>query len=202
MVLTCLFIAHALTAKQTDSAVIPIHHMRASKALAFVQPLSSSDPDRLVTLSADDARGVILASGSSNGIKDVRSCVGLIDIARRKVSLRVSVDSDVDKESYELSAKILNGQMWKTSDADTGTSIAVTPRINNDGTVTLLVDCGTASVSVNHVVFRLKPGKSSSVSIGSNASVASKPGENAGSRGKRSPYSTDPKITFRLDSVS
>jgi len=173
--LVYLFIAHALSFGQSDSAEIPIHHMRASKALAIVKRIGTADPNELVTLSTDDAKGTILAKGNTRGIGWVRSYVELVDVARRQVSFSVSIDSEVDKQSYEVSAKILNDQEWKTSDGDTGVVLSLRPRVNDDGTTTFFGKFEANLEKATQVVFRLRSGASTTLSIGKNSLKAYDP---------------------------
>ncbi|MDR3692817.1 MAG: hypothetical protein P4L46_25785 [Fimbriimonas sp.] len=200
MFIAGLFVVSSVLSGQVDSGVIPVNHMRASKALAFVQSLGSSDNSREVSLSADDVRGVILAKGDKDGIKDIRSCVQLIDVARRKVSFTVDVESKIDKESYELSAAILNSQEWRTSDTDTGISLAVTPRVNADATVTMALNCQSGHVKLERIVFRLKIGQKVTIGLGDYPSIS--PITNAkGHSGPASTVYSDPKITFHLKAI-
>ncbi len=166
MILGCLFIIHAVGVFQADSAEIPIHHMRASKALAFMQKLETADPNKPVSMVADDAKGLIIAKGNPDGIKDIRSVVNLIDVARRKVPIQVTISSEIEKISYDASATVLNTQAWSTSDSDTGVTAYIQPRINDDSTVTLYLALGTVIGKPElRMVYRMKPGESKTFSV-------------------------------------
>lgn len=141
MILTCFFALHALHALQSDVTAIPVQHMRASKMLATIKRLQPDD----ATVTADDARGVILVKGSLADAKEMLQCISIFDVIRRPVSIAVMVDSRADKMAFETSATILNGQQWSISDKETGLSIGVTPRINDDATVTVLVEIKVTS---------------------------------------------------------
>ena len=149
-------------------------------------------------ISADDAKGCLIVQGSPQTVKDVRDLVKLLDVARKKLSVRVSVDSNADKESYQVSTKIYDRQKWTTGDGDTGIHVSVEPRLNPDHTVTLLVNCERRGSSTLSEVFRMKLGTSHTIGIGGHqAQTLSR--ETDGKFKMQTSSVPDPKVTIRVD---
>jgi len=169
MVIAYLFIAHAIGFGQIDTVELAVHHTRATKTMTMLKKIASADPKELVTLTADDSRGIILARGSRRGIDWVREYLELLDVARLPVSFKITISSEVDHSSSEVSAKIPNAKEWKTSDGETGVTVTLTPRINDDATTTFMCEiragygANTTSIST---IFRLKTGQSQTISLG------------------------------------
>src|SRR5580704_4847361 len=117
MTFACFIIATASCAQTPTPVEVQIHHVRASKALELMNQAYSPSL-KSANLQADDAKGLLTVQGTPETVQEVRQLVKLFDHARRKLSIRVSVDSEVDKESYQVSAKIMEMQQWKTVDGD------------------------------------------------------------------------------------
>ena len=197
MVLTCLFMAHALRALQIDVVEIPVLHTRPSLIAVELQPLVSTDADSHASLVADDSRGVLFVTGNPTEIKNLRTYVSMFDVARRRVSFGLKVESDVDKESYEVSACILNRQEWNTSDTDTGVSLSIDSRINDDNTVTFFVGYGTKNSRTAHEVIRLRIGEHSLLKTGSHPEKVRTP-KSDGSMQEHLATIHDPRISISL----
>ena len=199
MIFTYLLAVHLLTAQKAESVEIPILHSRASKVLAKILPLTTTDSDLKVSLSADDPKGVIVAKGSANNIETIKTYLGLFDVERAKVSFKLTVESNEDKQSYEVSARILNNQEWKSSDSDTGISVSLTPRTTDDGTVTMFMASSTKDVAVSKVVFRLKHGESVAILLGKDSALMQADRDKNGNFVKWSGKLGSPKLTVKLD---
>jgi len=197
MLFACLVIAHAVYDQSAEPVEVKIHHMRASKALEIIE---QSNPKSLPakSMDADDSKGSVTVSGSPEMVKEFRDLAKLIDIPRKRLSIKVTVDSEVDKESYQVSAKIWNNQKWKTSDGDTGITVAVEPRLSDHNTVTLMVVCGHDGVSSIQETFRMKFGTSRTLTLGSQISRMAHQ-QPDGSYKFKIVSVPEPKITIRVD---
>ena len=160
MIFTCLLAFTTIGVHQTDTTTIPVRHQRASKLMAAIKPLEEPG----VTLTADDTKGIITVKGKPDQMKATRSYVELFDVARRRLTVKLSVQSEDDKTSYEVSANILNMQEWETSDKEIGLSVSVVPRINADGTITLAVQFLWPNSSLVKSIYRVKQGETVSYS--------------------------------------
>jgi hypothetical protein len=109
-----------------------------------------------LAVTADDYHGVLRVSGTPAAIQSLKSAVGLFDIEPASLHLQIQIDSPADKSGYEVSARIHNDQMWKTSDSTTDLTIGLKPRINDDGTVTIFTILQNAGGSTASVV-RIHP---------------------------------------------
>ncbi len=182
---------------KSDTVSIPVLHCRASKALERVMPLVSSDTSFHVDLTADDVTGEIRAKGPTDQIRTIRQYIALFDVERRTVSFKLKIQSRIDKINYEVSAKILNMQEWKTSDSDTGIAVGITPRINDGGTVTMAINFSRPGIKINQMVLRLMAGSHATLSVDSKSSISwsiQKDGTSIPSTA----VSSDPTITIEL----
>jgi type II secretory pathway component GspD/PulD (secretin) len=197
MLFACFFIATAVAPQNTIPVEVKIHYMRASKALDLIKQ-SYTPSLRAAQLEADDAKGVVSIQGSQDNVQEVRQYAKLIDHPRRKLSVKVTVDSEADKESYQVSAKIMENQKWKTSDGDTGVTVAVQPRINADRTITMFLVCERAGSNSVQETLRVKAGTSRTFTIGSQVSKEFRQ-QTDGTFKLNAKAVPDPKITIRVD---
>lgn len=190
MLFACFIIAAARYVAPLDHAELKVHFVRPSKLLERIGALSDEN------VKADDLRGVLLVEGSAEDIKQIQTLVSAFDVQRRKVSVSVTVESLVDKTTYQVSAKLLNYQEWQTSDGDTGVLVSVTPRINDDNTVTLFMQYGQEKARLARTVLRLKAGSSYTFLVGSDESRQTRHRPEGGIEIKSIPIPV-PKITIR-----
>jgi type II secretory pathway component GspD/PulD (secretin) len=197
MLFACFIIAQIGGDQPTPPVEIKIHYMRPSKALEIIeQSNANSVPPRGVE--ADDAKGSILVYGNSKTVQEVRDIAKLIDVPRKKLSIKVTVDSEADKESYQVSAKIWNNQKWKTGDGDTGITVAVQPRISEGNNVTMMVICGREGSTSVQEVFRMKMGSSRTITLGSQVSKILRQGSD-GQFNLEQKAVPEPKVTITVD---
>ena len=153
-------VAFAAVCFQTSTATIQLHHTRPSAMIdrmrGFYFPNGGNWPFRR----ADDVHAVLYVSGTDEEIANARQLVTMTDVARREVSVSVSIDSKIDFVRYDVSAKLLNEQQWVTSDVETKTKLTLVPRINNDGTVTVTCRYQHGEEPGVDLLFRLNPEKS------------------------------------------
>ncbi len=160
MVCFCTFAAFmALKAQAVNSVEIRVQHFRPSKMLSLMRILDQSWPG----VTADDRRGVLVVKGNSYSLKSARDKVSRLDVPRIPIGVRLWINSPGDKVSYESTSVLLSQQTWKTGDDETGVSLDITPRVNEDGTVTVLIVAARAGVKAT-VVARHRTRRSFSVS--------------------------------------
>src|ERR1019366_10736502 len=99
MLFACFILAHAVIDQTPPPVEIKIHHMRASKALEIIE---RSNPNTIPMpgLEANDKAGTVLVSASPQVVQQVREIAKLIDVPRKRISVKISIDSETDKESF------------------------------------------------------------------------------------------------------
>src|ERR1019366_57312 len=161
MVLASLVFLHAIAGQSFDQVAIPVLHTRPSKILAKLGDLE--DPG--VNLVADDVKSVIIVTGDRDSINLAQPYINLFDVAARKVSVAVNIGSILDKQSFECSATVCNCSQWKTVDSDIDVEISVSPRINDDNTVTLFVQFKSSTMKVSLDGVRVNNKKTATFSV-------------------------------------
>ena len=197
MIFACLFIAAAVGTQTPIHTEVKIHYVRPTKVVEFIErgTLFSLDAARI---EADDVKSVVIVDGTPQKVDEIKQLINLFDIQRRKLSISVTVDSEVDKVSYQASAKVMNLQQWKTSDGDSGITVAVEPRINDDGTVTMMATIEQPGNQAVTVVFREKSGASRTITI-NNPLTAKSAQRPSGSIATKSTAPPAPTVTIRAD---
>ena len=190
MLFACFIIAAARFAVPLDHAELKIQFNRPSKILDKIETLTNAN------IKADDAHGLLIFDGSAEDIKQAQVYAAMFDVHRRRIGVSVTVESEEDKITYQVSAKLLNNQMWETSDGDTGVSVTVQPRINNDNTVTLYLNYGIGKTKPRQVVVRVKTGALQTFSVGSDEARQTRQRPEGGFEIKSVPVPV-PKITIR-----
>jgi len=151
-------------------------------------------------VTADDARGVLRVEGDADAVREVRRLVQLVDRERERLRVRLQVRSPQDRLDYEVTARLYEGQMWRSSDGMLGITVAMTPRIDVDGTATfrlLVIHEGGSQ----EMTLRLRAGKEYPITLGAKQSLsiqATDKGEITGSSLKASPA---PQISLRFERV-
>ncbi|MGV3617622.1 MAG: secretin N-terminal domain-containing protein [Fimbriimonas sp.] len=151
MLLICGFLAIAQSA---TGEVIPVQNMRASKMLATVNQLLPST--QVVT--ADDEKGVLHVRAGKEIVEQVRTYVSAFDVKPRRVRIKVETDSPIDREQGNVEAVIANNRPFSFTDASTGVSLKLAPRVNDDGTITMFIE-STYQESTVTLVVRCQPNK-------------------------------------------
>ena len=118
-----------------------------------------------VKLVPNDAKSLVTLIGSEEEVKEGREFLRLMDVPRQVLNLRVTVESPVDHLVWSVDARLTNGQLWKTADGESGTEIALEPRLNADGTLEpkLLTRRGGGDFTSH---FRLHRGKEFTFDLG------------------------------------
>jgi len=197
MLFACLILAHAVVAQAPAQVEIKIHHMRASKALEIIERANPNTAP-IPGLEANDKAGTVSVTGTPEVVKEVQDLTKLIDVPRKRISVKVTVDSEVDKESFQISARIWNMQEWTTSDGDTGIKLVLQPRINDDNSVTMHIVCGRPTVTSLEETMRMKLGSSRTLSVGSQVSRVIRQGPDGKFTDKLIEV-PEPKITIQVD---
>jgi len=66
----------------------------------------------------------------------------------------VTYDSKIDFLHYQVTAYLLDEQQWTTSDEDTKTKLSLTPRINEDNTVSCFCTFTSKQNEAKKIAFR------------------------------------------------
>jgi hypothetical protein len=109
-----------------------------------VRESNSIVPPGLILI-PDDSNGRLLALGRVGDIERFQQLLPLLDVRRALVSLKLSFSSPVDKVAYDVTANLRNNTPWNVADKELGLDLVLTPRRNDDGTVTLFVTSRSAS---------------------------------------------------------
>jgi type II secretory pathway component GspD/PulD (secretin) len=155
----------AATTQATVEVQVPVTHYRPSKMVALMRGDHGGTSllgDRLEAVPVD-AKGIIVLSGDKTEVEAAKQFVALTDVERRGASFTITIDSSADRMKYEVRVSLKSNQLWKTSDGDTDTTIAMKPRINADGSVSLSLVTQVRSSEVQTMV-RLKAGQTIRVS--------------------------------------
>ncbi len=198
MIFACFVFASALAQQSGAPVELKISHLRASRALEIIRrgDLSSLHGAKI---EADDAAGSLSITGNADSVKEVRDIAKLIDVPRKTVAIKVTVDSEMDKETYQVSTKIYDMQMWKTSDSDTGVTVAIKPRINDDGSTTLFLVYGLEGANSVSATVRMKSRESKSFTLGAKVSKEYHQQPDGTFKGKAISQ-PQPKITIQVGS--
>ena len=157
MVLTCIFAVQVLALQEIKQVEVPLRYRRPSRIIEILERSPSKPPN---SIEADDIKGFVRITGSSSYIRGIQDLVKLCDLQRQKLSVKVSIDSDIDKQSYDVTTKIYDQQKWKTGDGDTGITLAVEPRLNQDNSVTIMTDLTSPGFPDIRWVYRARLGTS------------------------------------------
>jgi type II secretory pathway component GspD/PulD (secretin) len=196
MIFCYLLAAHLLNGQEPVSVELKINHRRASQVLEIME---RSEMIKTVNLNADDLKGCLNIQASPEVVNEVKGIVKLIDVPRTRLSVKVTIDSSIDKEVYQVSTKIFSRQRWTTGDGDTGINLAIEPRLNPDKTVTLLFNCERKGSSSLNEVLRMKLGSSHTFIIGSQTSSSIRL-QDDGKISRKTTTLPEPKVTIRIDS--
>jgi type II secretory pathway component GspD/PulD (secretin) len=195
MLFPCL-IAAAACLQTPVHAVVKVDYTRPSKIVETLRTgnLFSSE----TKVQADDVKSVVIIDGSQEDVAQLKTYVNIFDVLPRRVSVSVKVESPLDKISYQATANIRNQQEWRTSDDETGISIAIRPRINDDNTVTLMVELGKPGIPTIKTVFREKIKVDQILTVGSSTSQKTTEHQD-GTITIRSTQIPVPRVTIRVD---
>jgi hypothetical protein len=143
---------------QTGQVEVMLHYRRPSAVLANVKAVGA-------TLVAHDDRGAVGIAGTPQQIETARSFLKLLDVPRKPLLIRVTVTSPADHLTWEVDARLTSGQRWKTSDEETGSEIALEPRLADDGTLNVKVLARCRGIELTSTL-RLPKGGSRSMALG------------------------------------
>lgn len=170
--ITTLALTIALAMSAQDEAVVPVKNVSAryivelmtltgqfereapSKGLTTGEPLVPKG----VTVIVSPGRNSITVSGSIAGLREMAMLISQFDVAPRAVALDIKASVPRLNRQFSASTTIYSNSSWSYSNARSGTDIKVTPRVNNDDTITLVFRGGTLGTSAIGAV-RVKSGE-------------------------------------------
>lgn len=193
MLITYLLACHAVGIQSQGHAVveIPVHNRRPS---AIVQIIERGELTKVTEISANDLRGCVITSGTPEEVRDLQQLVKMFDVVKRKLSVKLDINSPIDKETYHLVGDVYNNDKWKTVCGESGLTVAIQPRLNSDGTVTAFLNFETKDLGKISLVYRMKIGSTHSFNMRSVPKESSPETKEA-----RSQKSSDPTLTVHID---
>src|SRR5688572_1449366 len=118
----------------TDVKEVPIHHRRASRIAESIKPVIGT-----AKLKPHDRRSVIEVTGTEDQVDEAERVIRLVDIRPIIVSFELDLESRYDKLETRYEVQVENNQPWSMSLKTEGIKFTVTPRINEDCSITLTV---------------------------------------------------------------
>lgn len=131
-----LLMAQAATTQTVD---FPILNQRPSKIMKFLDKM----PDLSVKMKADDLAGKLILTGSPAEVAEMKTRISLFDIKPRKVGVDMRVESQLDHAEWSANLTMTNNRSWTGSDEGTSAELKISPRLNDDGTLTLFINLKT-----------------------------------------------------------
>lgn len=162
----CGFLAIAQATQGTPTEAIPVNHVRPSKLVAMLNEIQPS-----TVLTADDERGVIYVKAGKEKVDEYRSFANLLDVKPRRVKIHLDVDSQVDRSNSAIDTVVANNKVFAFSDDSLGLDVRLSPRINDDNTITMFVSPTYAKLT-SSMVFRVKPNEGFSLCLAQDGTVS------------------------------
>ena len=109
------------------------------------------------TLELSSGSNSITVIGSSENLRETRNIIEVIDVAPIAVTVNIVASVPALGREFKASTTIYNNNRWDFEDRSSDSKLTVIPRVNGDGTVVMMVTCG----SLGHymlTVARIKPG--------------------------------------------
>jgi hypothetical protein len=133
----CLTFAAAAVAlgMPRDIKEVTILHRRPSRIVDLLKPLLKE-----TKLKPHDRRSVIELTGSKDQVEEAERAIRLFDIRPHMVSLDIALTSMYDKLETTYQVQIENNQRWEISLKTEGIRFSITPRVNDDTSITLLTE--------------------------------------------------------------
>lgn len=145
-------------AAQTVRIEVILEHRRPSSLIGGAKPLGA-------TVVADDDRSSVAISGTPTQVDATRNFIKLMDVPRRSLFFRVTVNSPADHLTWDVDAHLVSGQRWRTSDDETDSEIVMAPRVDAAGrlVVSLAASCHGVKLTTS---MRLDKGSSQTLAFG------------------------------------
>lgn len=112
-----------------------------------------------ITLLAHDSKGILEINGPADGIAEVKRYVALFDVQPAKVRTELEVSCPTLNTELSTSADILNNRNWLVAEDSLRLQMALSPRVNDDGTVTIHLEVTRGKSERQSVVIRVKKGQ-------------------------------------------
>lgn len=119
-----------------------------------------------VNLIAHDSKGILEINGPSDGITAVKQYVALVDVRPAKVRTELQVSCPTLSTELSTSAEILNNRNWVVAEDSLRVQIALSPRVNEDGTVTIHLEVKRGMSERQSVAIRIKKGQTVQLRFG------------------------------------
>jgi type II secretory pathway component GspD/PulD (secretin) len=144
-----------------DELTVEVHRQRPSKVMKWLQQGVELLPQG-VQVSADDEKSVLIFRGSQKDLQYLGQTVALFDVEARKVRFDYTVKSPLDKISYEGSITLSSSMTHTFTENETGLKLSLTPRVNEDGSITVRVSYNYGGAVIDSVR-RVKAGDTTPV---------------------------------------
>lgn len=176
--------APSLPAVQGES--IPVTSMRPSRMAKF---LEHSFPSSGV-MKADDEAGLLWVRAGKEKTAELRRYVELVDQKPVRIDVWIDVDSPIDHATASVQTRVANNHSFRFIDESVGADLAVTPRVNDDGSVTFFAETSYQGTTVS-LVGRAKKGESFTFRLGPSGGIVE---DTVSTNEKRLQW---PKVTIR-----
>jgi type II secretory pathway component GspD/PulD (secretin) len=137
--LVCLSLCLNMLAPK-DVLEVPVNHVRASRLAVQLKELTArGTPAYAVTITARDEQAKLILEGEKSAIEEVARFVPLFDVRPRELQITFEIDLPLEKQSFGGRLSTANNHTVTYSQNRIGLSLDVTPRIGDDGSITLFV---------------------------------------------------------------
>ena len=142
----------------------PLHGDGPGKATLYQASGGAGFIPEGVTVRADDNRSLLTIDGPDKGVKELVRFLQTLDTKPMTVRIDVDLACGADKYSVHSTLEVANNATQTMTDGVLGLGITLTPRINDDGTVTVYVAVNGTDSRVQAVV-RVKADSPETISI-------------------------------------
>lgn len=101
-------------------------------------------PEGLV-VQADDEKSVIRADGPADKLKEMARLIELMDVKTASIKAEIELSVPLEKYQSATTTTVRNSAAWRLQDQTAGLNVAITPRINDDGSITVLISASDGS---------------------------------------------------------
>jgi hypothetical protein len=158
LLFSTLLAAAAMQGAASDVTDVVIVNVRPSRITALLDKDVAGD----CILRPLDKESKVRIVGPSNARRELVNWIKLFDVKPVTVCLAVQVVSKIDKVDYRLNLSVRNNETFSFTESSTGVRVALMPRLNGDGTVTLYSTLSCGSFKYEGTV-RMKQGQFATV---------------------------------------
>ncbi len=118
--------------------VKPAHFMRVEWR-KLESDLLPKGFDEKCKVSMDNDRNLLILDGPKPELEQAKDVISFFDVSPTKIRLSLTVSNPAEGDSFASDATVDSTTAWHTESDALGISLTLTPRINDDGTISVLV---------------------------------------------------------------